>query len=139
MAANRAQSGASVETALEMAKRKLADIDSTPFSRSAFILLLEMISRYIADFVSESGRIATREGADAISAKHVERASEHLATENPRKLFRHLGTIGGILLGTGLSTVMSMAMDKFTVIPTIASVLLASIGAFLTALHIAKG
>ena len=68
-----------------------------------FDALKQTIGDFIDELVSESARIANRNRADTISAAHVETAADHLVASSARRIFRHLGTVGGLVLGTALS------------------------------------
>jgi len=128
-----------VAAALETANRRLEFVNSSPFSNAAFAVLRAIISSFIAELIAESRRVAQRYQADTVSAAHVERAGEYLVTSSTRRLFRHLGTVGGILLGAGLSTLLSMATaETFARLPTLLAVSVGIVGAFLVALHVAR-
>ncbi len=129
----------SIRKALTEAGEKLQNADPGPFSRKGFLHLRERIDEYIEDLIAESARIAKRAKADAISAAHVDHAAENLITSMSRRVYRHLGTIGGLLLGTALAQFVTMLSDsKFTAEGVGISASLGVVGAFLVALHIAK-
>jgi hypothetical protein len=110
-----------------------------PFSPAGFEQLRYCIEEYIDALTGESERIAKRAQADTISRAHVEDASRHLLSLTGRRFFRHLGTIGGILLGTALAQAVAMISSTQVTVPGVAlSVGLGIIGAFLVAFHIAK-
>src|SRR5580692_5415419 len=83
----------------EEAERQLANADAAPFSPQAFHILKSKVSDYVRALIGESAKVSRRGRADVISAAHVEQASEYLITTSSRRWVRHLGTIGGILLG----------------------------------------
>jgi hypothetical protein len=124
---------------LKDAEARLASIEPTPFSPKAFTALERQINRYIVDLVDESLKTARLRRSDTVSESHVERASEYLVSGAGRTLFRHLGTIGGVLLGASLSNLLAMASagtyTKFGVLFTTG---FGVIGAFLIAIHIAR-
>jgi histone H3/H4 len=110
-----------------------------PFSAAGFEQLRRCIEEYIDALTGEALRVAKRAQADTISSAHVDDASRHLLALRGRRVFRHLGTIGGILLGTGIAQVVSMISDAKITAPGVAiSVAFGIVGAFLVALHIAK-
>jgi hypothetical protein len=128
-----------VQSVIQSTESQLQAIDSSPFSPNAFSLLRLKIAEYISDLVNESTKVSKRHRADIVSAAHVELASDYLVSSTGKRLFKHLGTIGGILFGAALSTVLSMIVaGQFTASGTIVSVVLAVIGAFLIAFQIAK-
>ena len=97
------------------------------------------ISEYVAELLSESVKVSKRHRADTVSAAHVERAAEYLVSNTSRRFYRHLGTVGGILLGAALSNILAMTLGgKYTGAGTVLSVAFGIIGAFVIALHVAK-
>lgn len=127
------------QTTVQQAENQLRKTDSSPFSPSAFSTLKDKIAQHITELVNESVKVSKRHRADTISAAHVERASEYLVTSTSRRIYRHLGTLGGILLGAALSNILAMTLaGQYTGGGTIVSASLGIVGAFLIALHIAK-
>lgn len=124
---------------LEGAESQLASVDASPYSARAFSLLKEKIEEYVVELVSVSIRLSRRHRADTVSEVHVQQASDFLIEGRGRRFFRHLGTIGGILLGASISILTSMIQSaKYDTGSTSASVVFGIVGAFLIALHIAK-
>ena len=121
------------------ADRDMNSLDPTPFSHNAFVILKEKISEHIKELISESSKVAKRYRSDTISAAHVERASEYLIANTSRRFFRHVGTLGGLLLGASLSNLLSMTTSgTYTTIGIIITTVLGLIGAFMVATHISK-
>ena len=134
-----AKAATQAEAVVTDAGANLDAIDPSPFSPPAFSVLKEKIARHITELVNESVKVSKRHRADTVSAAHVERASEYLVASTSRKVYRHLGTVGGILLGAALSNLLSMTIaGQYTGAGTILSASLGVIGAFMIALHIAK-
>lgn len=132
--------GADLGSNLRAARQKLASIDHAPFTHSAFRTLQDLIDEFIEDLVAEASRIAKRHGSEVISANYVTAAGTYLIASRSRRLFRHMGTMGGTLLGGSLSNILAMAQsgNTFPVIGTLVSIGVGFIGAFLVAIHIAK-
>lgn len=123
----------------EDAVSQIDQIGPAPFSPSGFNTLKEKISEYIVNLISESIKVSRRHQADTVSSNHVQRATEYLVSVTSRRFFRHLGTVGGILLGASLSNILSMAgTNQYTTLGVILSASLGITGAFLIALHIGK-
>jgi len=121
------------------AKTLLASIDREKFTAKGFEELSERVDLFIKDVADESARIARRYRTDLISAFHVEKAAEHIASGSALKIYRHAGTIGGILLGGGLSEVLSMlSTDTATIIGLITSSICFVVGAVLITLYVVK-
>lgn len=121
------------------AESELNSSDSALFSRPAFNILKAKISQYISELVNQSIKVSKRHRSDTVSAAHVERASDYLVSSTSRRFFRHLGTIGGILLGASISNILTMTLNgQYSTIGTILSAGLGIVGAFAIALNIAK-
>jgi len=128
-----------LQKVIQEADVQLQSVEPSPFSPQSFSTLKEKISEYIAQLVSESLKVSKRHQADTVSGAHVERASEYLIASSTRRFFRHLGTVGGVLLGASLSSILSMTVQgQYSIAGTLVSVGLAIVGAFMIALHIAK-
>ena len=118
---------------------QLKNVNPAPFSPSAFRALEDQISRYIADLIGEAVREAKRRQLDTVSETHVERAADYLVSSSTRKIFRHVGTLGGVLLGAAVSNLLSMATTSNVTFASVAlTTALGVIGAFAIALHIAR-
>ena len=112
---------------------------NTLFSDAGFQQLKNIIGVFIEELVWEAARVAKWSRADTISAAHVDEAAERLVNSVSRRLYRHLGTVGGLILGTALSQTVTMLADqRFTTPGVIISASFGIIGAFLVALHIAR-
>ena len=128
-----------VAAVVEQAETALKGIDPSPFSAPAFDTVKAKIAQHVNELVNESVKVSKRHRADTVSAAHVERASEYLVSSASRRIYRHLGTVGGILLGAALSNILAMTLaGQYTGGGTILSATLGIVGAFLIALHIAK-
>jgi len=124
----------------EILKANIEIDDPSPFSPAAYSRLREKIAEYISQLVTESVKVSKRHQSDTVSAAHVERANEYLVSSSTRRIFKHLGTVGGILLGAAVSTFLSMATStgEFSMRGALISAALGIVGAFLVALHMAK-
>jgi hypothetical protein len=124
---------------VHQAESQLQTIEPSPFSPHAFATLKNKVGEYVTELVNESVKVSQRHQADTVSAAHVERASEYLVTSTSRRFYRHIGTIGGVLLGAALSNILAMSLARqYTGGGTILSAALGIIGSFMIALHIAK-
>lgn len=133
------QSDKEVEAVVKRAEREIETIAPSPFSPIAFEVLKSKITEYISDLVNESIKVSKRHQSDTVSAAHVERASEYLVSSASRKVFRHLGTVGGILLGAALSSFLALSVTgQYSPFSTLLPAALGIVGAFLNALHMAK-
>lgn len=127
------------EKVVRQAEMALADSDSSPFSPPAFRVLKAKVSEYVVELVNESVKVSRRHVADTVSAAHVERAAQYLVASTSHRLYKHLGTVGGILLGAALSNLLAMVLaGQYTGQGTILSAAFGITGAFLIAMYIAK-
>lgn len=124
----------------EQVRTELASTDPSPFSPTAFKELRNTINEFIGDLIDESLKISRRHQSEVISANYVRQASEHLIASRSRRIFRHLGTVGGIMLGGAISNILSMAQTgtSFPMLGTLVSVGVGLVGSFLVAIHVAK-
>ena len=128
-----------VEGVIEQAETEIQGVTILSFSPSAVSSLETSIRDYISELVLESIKSSKRDNVDVVSAKHVDRAHEYLVSSSQRRLFRHLGTVGGIILGAGLSNTLALVTaNTFSATGVLLSVGLGLIGSFLVAFHIAK-
>lgn len=127
------------DTIIQDAERQLAGVDTAAFSPQAFRVLKLKIAAYVRSVITESAKISRRKRADVISAAHVEEASDYLVSSPSHRWFRHIGTVGGILLGASLSNFLSMTTTgQYSAAGVTVSAVLAVVGAFGVALHIGR-
>lgn len=128
-----------VTNLIREAEDGLASVDPGPFSPQAFELLRAKVSSYVRELIVESSKVARRRKVDLISARHVEIASDYLGSGTIKSWWRHVGTIGGILLGASISNFLAMAStEQFPANGVLLSAGLAVVGAFGVALHIGR-
>ncbi len=128
-----------VRATVQQAEEQVQGVEPSPFSPPAFATLKAKVGQYVIELVSESVKVSKRHRADTVSSAHVERASEYLISSTSGRIYRHLGTVGGIFLGAALSNILAMTLaGQYTGGGTILSAALGIIGAFMIALHIAK-
>nr|VFJ48144.1 MAG: hypothetical protein BECKDK2373C_GA0170839_102029 [Candidatus Kentron sp. DK]VFJ53109.1 MAG: hypothetical protein BECKDK2373B_GA0170837_10413 [Candidatus Kentron sp. DK] len=128
-----------IQPIIRRAEDQIRAVEPSPFSPPAFIMLKTKIGQYVSELVNESIKTAIRHQADTVSAAHVSQASEYLVTNTSCKIYRHVGIIGGVLLGAALAHILEMsALDQYTGEGTILSSTLGVVGAFMIALHIGK-
>lgn len=124
---------------IDVAERELQSTDTTPFSPAAFERLKEKISEYTAQIITESVKTARRRQSDSVSTSDVEHASLYLVSTTSRKVYKHIGTVGGLLLGAAVSNVISMVTtNQFNLNGIVLTVIFTLIGAALVAAHMVK-
>jgi hypothetical protein len=109
------------------AENQLKDINPSPFSIEGFATLKNKIKEYINDLINESIKASKRNKADTVSVFHVEYANNYLITSSSTK--KHIGTIGGVLLGASISNLISiLGIDNPPTIKIILSSLIGMAG-----------
>lgn len=88
----------------------LKTVDLALFSDPAFSVLKGKVTQYLSDLVNESDRVRMRDRVDAVSVKHVEIACERLVVKTRNKIYKLAGTVGGLAIGTSLSTLCAMGL-----------------------------
>jgi hypothetical protein len=117
----------------------LKAVTPAPFSDPAFSVFKGKITQYVSDLVRESATVAKRDQADTISVKHVDIACEHLMLRSRNKVYKLAGTIGGLGLGTSLSTLCAMALVwQFPLAGILICTVSGMVGSFLLAVNIMK-
>lgn len=135
----------SQETAVSL-QRIIAAVDGSlavdnlpPFSAQAVARLREKVNDYVAQIIAEPVKVSKRHQADAVSLSDVEQVGRYLLASNVQRVYKHLGTFGGIAFGAGLSNVLSMVTtNQFNATGVLLSVGLSVVGACFVALHLAK-
>ena len=116
----------------------IAAESSIAFSSAATSVVKEKASQYMTGIVAESAAVARRDNSDIVSAKHVEIASDNITSHSRGRLYKHIGTWGGIFLGASLSTLTSMILQGFVSVPGVVSIAVFGIaGAYLLGRSIA--
>ena len=131
--------GSELQQIIETAEQELRNTDQTPFTPRAFDNLKDKISEYSVLLITEAVKVAKRHKSETVSSTHVEHASEFLISSTSRKLYRHMGTLGGILLGVAGSNFLSMfSTSQFTPNGVAITVVATLLGGILTAAHMVK-
>src|ERR1044072_5577404 len=99
---------AKLEEIIERANAKLKKADSTPFSEQAFVEFKEHVEAYAVELITESVKRAKRHQAEGVSSSDVRHASQYLVSRSSHRVYRHAGTVGGLLFGTALSNILSI-------------------------------
>jgi histone H3/H4 len=124
---------------VDIAERELQNAQHTPFSSNAFNRLKEKISEYSIQLITESTKVARRHKSESVSTSDVEHASQYLVSSTSHKIYRHMGTIGGILLGTAASNILAMiTTQQYTLTGIVVTFVLTLLGTFMIAVHIVK-
>jgi hypothetical protein len=115
----------------------LSKPDALPFSTPAFEELNARLDGYVIELVSESRRIARRQQADVISPAYVRQASDILVARKGRKRIALAGSVGWVLVGAALPTLLDVATGKpASSTQVVGSVILGMLGVFLIAVQL---
>lgn len=124
---------------VEAASKELDQVPHTPYSDNAFERLKYKVGEFTAQLITESIKSARRHNSETVSPFDVEKASQYLVSSSSHKIYRHMGTIGGLVLGTGAANGLSiLTTSQFTPIGLVITFILILLGAFMVAFHIAK-
>ena len=124
---------------VDINERELQGACPTPFSSNARNRLKESISEYAVQLITESANIARRHQSESVSLSDVERASQYLGPNTSHKVYRHMGTFGGVLLGTAASNILSMiTTQQYNLKGIITTFVLSFVSAFMIAVHVVK-
>jgi hypothetical protein len=117
-----------------MADRHLRVVKHPKFTPEAFNALKEHVKISVGLLILESYKLSKRYGLEEVSKIHVDHTSEFLL---PMKGWRkHISTLGGTLLGAGISGFIAMFItNKIEVYIIIPLAFLLIVGTFLIALH----
>jgi len=124
---------------IDRANRELQNTSKTPFSEPAFEQLKQQIGSYAVELINESVKKAKRHQAEGVSSSDVQQASQYLVASTSHRIYRHAGSLGGLLLGTALANILSMiTTHQYGLMGIIITFILTLIGSFLIAVHIVK-
>ncbi len=131
--------GSELQPIIEAAEKELRKADQTPFTPQAFANLTDKLTEYSVLLITEAVKIAKRRNSETVSSTHVEHASEYLISSTSRKLYRHMGGLGGTLLGIAGPSFFSMySTNQFTPNGVTITVIATLLGGILTTAHMVK-
>lgn len=113
--------------------------DPRRFSAGAVSEVHARVDAFAATITTTAIHFADAQGVETIDATHVQRASEALFSRPERTIIRHLGTIGGLLVGGCFSGLASMALTEiWPGLLTAASVGFGLTGSVMVTVHVIK-
>jgi hypothetical protein len=90
---------------------QLGEMDCYQFSKEARSILRKDITKYKKELISEAKKIARQQKADLVSGIHVKDAASRLRCKPSKRIYTHLGTLGGVFLGASISTFLEMGIQ----------------------------
>ena len=124
---------------IDRASRRLQNAAKIPFSDQAFQELKEQISAYAEELIDESVKKAKQHRAESVSSADVQQAGRLLVARPSHRIYRHVGTFGGLLFGTALSSIVSMTTsNQYGLTVVVITFVLTFIGTFFITIHMAK-
>ncbi len=124
---------------IETTVQALRNASETPFTPRAFDSLRDEITEYSVLLISEAVKVAKRHQSETVSSTHVAHASEYLIFSSSRSFYRHMGALGGLLIGVAGSTFGSMfSTNQFTPNGVALTFIAALLGGVLTTVHVVK-
>jgi len=131
--------GSEPQPIIEAAEQELRKANDTPFTPRAFDNLKDKITEYSVLLITEAVKIAKRHNSEMVSSTQVEHASEYLISSPSRKFYRHMGALGGVFLGVGGSSFVSMfTINQFTQNGVAITFVATLLGGVLTTVHVVK-
>jgi histone H3/H4 len=131
--------GSKLQQIIEAAEQALQKANETPFTPRAFDNLKDKITEYSVLLITEAVKIAKRHNSETVSSSHIEHASEYLISSPIRKVYRHMGALGGAFLGVGGSSFASMlSTNQFTPNGVAITFVATLLGGVLTTIHVVK-
>jgi histone H3/H4 len=124
---------------IDRASRRLQNAAQVPFSDQAFQQLKEQISAYAEELIDESVKKAKQHRAESVSSADVQQAGQFLVARPSHRIYKHVGTFGGLLFGTALSSIVSMTTtNQYGLTVVVITFVLTFIGTFFITIHMAK-
>lgn len=123
----------------ERVNAELKNAHSTPFSEQAFLEFQDQIEIYAIEMVRESVKRAKRHQAEGVSSSDVRHASQYLVSNTSHRIYRHAGTLAGLLLGTAFSnTAAIITTSQYGQGGVILTFVLALVGTTFITIHMIK-
>lgn len=124
---------------IDRVSKELQDASKIPFSDQAFRELNEDISAYAVELIRESVKKAKQHRAESVSSADVQQAGQYLVARPSHRIYKHMGTFGGLQLGTALSSIVSMTTsNQYGLTVVVITFVLTFIGTFFITIHMAK-
>jgi histone H3/H4 len=124
---------------IDRVSKEMQDAAKIPFSEHAFEALNEQIGTYAVELIRESVKKAKRHRAESVSFSDVEHAAEDLVVRPSHRIYRHVGALGGVILGTALSSLVSMTTtNQHGLTLIVITFILTFIGTSLMTIHMVK-
>ena len=128
-----------LEEVIEHVNAELKQTSNTPFSGQAFEEFKERLKDYSGDLIAESVKRAKRHQAEGVSSSDVRDASHYLVSNTSHRIYRHAGTLAGLLLGTALSNSLAIiTTNQYGLSGVILTFVLSLVGTSLITIHIFK-
>jgi histone H3/H4 len=128
-----------LEEVIEHINAELKNASSTPFSESAFLEFKEQITAYAVDLIAESVKRAKRHQAEGVSSSDVRYATQYLVSNTSHRIYRHAGTLAGLLLGAAVSNIVSIiTTNQYGLNGVILTFVLTLVGTSLITIHVVK-
>lgn len=128
-----------LEEVIKHINAELENARSTPFSEQAYKELIERIKSHSGELIAESVKRAKRHQAEGVSSSDVRHASQYLVSNTSHRIYRHAGTLAGLLLGTAFSnTAAIITTSQYGQSGVILTFVLALVGTIFITIHMIK-
>lgn len=129
-----------IENVINNIEIEAKELNNNPFTKQGFTEYRRQISEYIFQLYEESLRLSKRDKSDVISGSYVIEAVSNLRKKNKSKYINIINTIGGLLIGTTFTNIVSILVkkDQTSSLEIIITVSSGIIGAFLLGFYLFK-
>ena len=128
-----------LDEVVERVHAELKKAESTPFSEHAIEEFREQAGEYAVGLIQESVKRAKRHQAEGVSSSDVRHASQYLVSGTRHKIYGHAGALGGLLLGSAISNILSiLTTNQYGLNGIILTFILTLIGGSLFTVHMVK-
>jgi len=128
-----------LEEVTEHVYAELENARNTPFSERALEEVKARIKSYSAELIAESVKRAKRHQAEGVSSSDVRHASQYLVSNASHRIYRHAGTLAGLLVGAALSNIVAIVTtNQYGQSGVILTFVLSVVGTALITIHMIK-
>ncbi len=124
----------------ELIKQELHDEQKSPFTEEGFDQYLKHLSDYTILLFRKSKYYSDQQNLKVISDTHVIKAAESIYKASDSKLTNLINSMAGLLLGTSLSTLITLLSTGSPLTPMYMGVMLVTgiLGSFLLGIYLVK-
>jgi len=129
-----------IENVLKESLSDLSSINYSPFSKQGFEEYKTQVAKFIVRLYDESIRNSKKNNSDIVNKKHIDDAVNYISTINKYKFSNLLNTIGGLLMGSTITFLISTANSNinYSVEELTIHIVLGLVGSFILGYNLSK-